>query len=294
MSFLVILLISAFSLITAKQNDTDVSIDCLYSNVYHTYFEYEWTCTLRSVPDVTQPNVVFNSVTTVLPKGRDYDDVKVFFANARVVRYIPKNLDLLFPSIFGFRFENTQLSYISKDDLKPYPKLRLFTSVLNRIEFLEEDLFVNNPKLEFVSFRSNQIKYIHPNVFEGIKNNLEHLWLDGTAISCGLRGATTNVNVNVQLVNLKKSQCVNLDNAPAFYIIKKQIVGTCPNDDNEDEDVCKPKTDAKEAECNELISTAQQECRGVLSCCLSDTNRDACPTSKVQEFIDNFLVGKSG
>lgn len=184
-----------------------------------TYFEFDWTCTLRNFPDITQPNVNITGVNTTLPKGRDYDDVRVFLALNRVVRYIPKFLDTIFPSLFGLRFENTQLSYISKEDLAPFPKLRLLTSVLNRIEFLEADLFVNNPDLEFISFRSNQIKYIHPNVFESLKDKLEHLWIDGTATPCGLRGAANNQNVKRQLDVLRNSQCVNLDNAPAFYIV---------------------------------------------------------------------------
>lgn len=163
--------------------------------------------------------MVITNVTTEAPRGKNATDVKIFFATVRVVRYIPKRLEVLFPTLIGLRFENTQLSYVSKNDLKPYPNLRLFTSILNRIEFLEEDLFINNPFLEFVSFRSNQIKYIHPNVFDGVKDRLQQLWIDGTAINCGLRGAQNNINVNTQLDVLKKSQCVNLDNASAFYIV---------------------------------------------------------------------------
>ena len=75
--------------------------------------------------------------------------------------------------------------------------------------------------------------------------------------------------------------------------MKKQLEASCPSDDNNDDvNECQAEIDAKEEECNETIETAQQECRGVLTCCLPQS--EACPPSKVQDFLDNFLVGKSG
>lgn len=75
--------------------------------------------------------------------------------------------------------------------------------------------------------------------------------------------------------------------------MKQQLEASSPNDDdNDDENNCQAEVDAKEEECNQTVESAQQDCRGVLTCCISQS--EACPTSKVQEFIDNFLVGKSG
>jgi hypothetical protein len=212
-------LIASSSAHSSEEADLDVSIQCTFSTVFYTYYEYEWSCTLYNNPGITQVNMTIIEIENESSNRRTAADVGIFQAISRIIRYIPRNLDVLFPKLYGLRFENTQLKYISKDDLKSYSKLRLFVSNLNHIEFIEKDLFINNIELEFVSFRSNRITYIDSKVFEVVKTKLKYLMLDGTAISCGLTPASNSAQVKNVLSTLGKSNCAKIENAPAFYVV---------------------------------------------------------------------------
>lgn len=119
---------------------------------------------------------------------------------------------------------------MTKDDFKQFPNLKMFISYLNHIEFLEKDLFKYNEQLEFVNFRLNRIRYIDPNVFDHLINSkkLENLWLDGTAIACGFRGAASfsAARNQVKLLQQENNACGNIDNAPPFYIVSYFRGGT--------------------------------------------------------------------
>lgn len=127
------------------------------------------------------------------------------------MEYIPKGSDLLIANLTGMRFELTKLKHVTKENLAPFPDLLMFASVGNQVQFIEKELFVNNPRIKFVSFRSNKITYIDANVFEVIGPNLAQLYMDG------FTHATTNAAVVKVLDKLKVSELTKIDNAPPLY-----------------------------------------------------------------------------
>lgn len=135
----------------------------------------------------------------------------------KTVNYIPKGLDKLFANLTGMRFELTKLKHVTKENLAPFPQLLMFASVSNQVQFIEQDLFANNPNLKYVSFRANKITYIDPAVFDHLRPSLAQLYIDGTAITCGFPQATTNSAVGKVLDKLKDSACSDIDNAPPLY-----------------------------------------------------------------------------
>lgn len=204
------------SIASAKKGVTEVSIQCVYSNFNHFYYGPKWTCSLSSNPDITQPGV---TITDIKNKAARNDEVEFFVAIAKTIRYFPRGLDRLFPNLYGLRFENTQLSFLSKEDLEPFPQLKYLIIYANRLEYIAEDLLENNPLLEVVSFRSNQIKYIAPETFEKIRPKLKNLWLDGTITPCGLTAALNSADAVKQLDKMRTSACADIDNAPPFFIV---------------------------------------------------------------------------
>lgn len=203
--------------------DLEAYIDCTYSNVNHLAYGSTFTCTVKDSSDITQPNTTITGINTCSkPKGGE-KEVEIFYAVAKIIRYIPSGFKEFFPNIWGLRLDNTQLKYVTKEDFKQFgTSLKMFTSYLNHIEFLEKDLFIYNTEIEYVNFRLNRIRYIDPAIFDNLKS-LNNLWLDGTAIACGFTGATS-ISAAKKLVKLlKSSECSNLDNAPPFYIVNKKI-----------------------------------------------------------------------
>jgi hypothetical protein len=258
--FLVSSLFSPILCEGSSENTSDVEFTCTYSFPLHLFYGYTFTCTLSNNPKITEPNTVVTAVTNPSVVKYFANDVKIFYAASKTIRYIPKNLEVLFPEIFGLRFDSTGLTLVTKEDFEPFPNLTMFISYSNPIEFLEEDLFIHNPKLEFVNFRLNKITYIAANIFDGVLSNLQQLWLDGTAIACGLRGATTNEAAKFQIQVLKSSACVKEENQPASYVFRRK----------------EKEFATKLNECKAEVDRAVEQCTEMLLCCMPEAP-DSCP-----------------
>lgn len=103
-----------------------------------------------------------------------------------------KNLDIsqsyleeLKPSWFSKRtIEVLNLSEnfvkaLKKDDLKFFPRLRVFNASFNEIKTIEQNSFVDSKKLEVVSLSNNQLTNIIVDNLENLKN----LYLRGNQIA---------------------------------------------------------------------------------------------------------------
>jgi hypothetical protein len=293
--------------------DSGLAIECTYGDVYFPVFESINTCTLKTNPGITLPNTTITTANACV-KQKGEEKVEIFYAVAKIVRYIPTGLLDLFPNLFGIRLDNTQLKYITKKDLQQFgAKLRMFVSYLNQIEFLERDLFIYNEELEYVNFRLNKITYIDSKVFDVlISKRLTNLWLDGTSITCGFRGAASRSACikQVELLQSETNQCNKLANAPPFYIFWLQ-----QEDKETEECVCETTTQGGEAETTTIQSNqadctnqladaqanAQAECDGRLDesitmceemiLCANNPGGADCPTSDklLSTFLKNVL-----
>ncbi|KAL7015164.1 hypothetical protein ACKWTF_016314 [Chironomus riparius] len=208
-----LIIITTFSATSA----VDIPCECTISNLPFLYFKFVKTCTVKSKFEVTKSDTTIVSLNGKKPTDEPNKDVSFFYVFAKTMHFIPKGLDQLFANLTGLRFELTKLRHVTKENLAPFPELLMFSSVSNQIQFVEKDLFINNPKLKFVSFRSNKITYFDPQVFDVIRPNLAQLYIDGTAITCGFPQATSNAAVGKVLDKLKESPCGDIENAPPLY-----------------------------------------------------------------------------
>ena len=78
----------------------------------------------------------------------------------QTVNYLPKGINKFFPNLKGLVVENSKLKSLKKDDLKSLKQLVYVNFVGNDLESLDGDLFEFNPKLKFIGFGSNKIKYV--------------------------------------------------------------------------------------------------------------------------------------
>lgn len=110
-----------------------------------------------------------NSLTEVTGdhlKGASNIDVKLVNIEKSTYRQIPKNIVEFFPNLEGFMFQDSNLKKISSDDLKSFSKLRYLTLMGNKIELLDNDLFIHTPRLVYINLSWNLIKHIGTDTFK--------------------------------------------------------------------------------------------------------------------------------
>lgn len=100
-------------------------------------------------------------------EGKNDSNVGLFYISRINVQRIPRDLEKFFPNLEIFYIAYTGLEEISADDLK-YPKLKRFTSLNNKFEVLESDLFKFTPKLRFIHIFGSPLSYIGKDLFSNL------------------------------------------------------------------------------------------------------------------------------
>jgi len=194
-------------------------MECTIGNVNYVYFGIKQSCTAKGKLNIVNINTTITSIDGGCSRSNPNPRVNVFYVLAKVAKYVPSGLEVLFPNLMGFRFESSQLKLVKKENLQPFPNLLMFASVGNQIEYLEKDLFMYNTKIEYISFRANRISYIDPTVFSVISGTLQQFYMDGQAIACGLGNTITPNAVKNVLAKLNNSICADITNAPPLYLL---------------------------------------------------------------------------
>lgn len=93
----------------------------------------------------------------------------------------------------------------------------------NDIQVIEEDLFINHPKMEMVLLSGNKIFHIFPTVFDNLFGLVSLYLKDNTCISINTEN---NRNIVLQMIKSIKNQCINseyleLDNQ--FKILENNL-----------------------------------------------------------------------
>jgi hypothetical protein len=96
------------------------------------------------------------------------NDIKLFIiSNHPNLIYLPKGIATFFPKIEWLQMHFTGLKKITKEDLKPFPHLKIFWFHNNQID---GDLFQFNPKLTHIFLNSNKTKHVGANLLNSLKN----------------------------------------------------------------------------------------------------------------------------
>jgi hypothetical protein len=135
--------------------------------------------------------------------GKSNADVKGLWSDAKVVNFIPRDINKLFLNTIALTWINGNITEISEEDFKPFPNLRIVQIEENKIEVLEEYLFRGNPVLGEVIFRKNKLRHISVNTFTILKF-LTYLYLDDNP--CISARATTQATVPA-LINDARRKC---------------------------------------------------------------------------------------
>lgn len=145
------------------------------------------------------------SVVGVHTASNENYDVEALIISDQVLLEIPPNVNSFFPNLKAILIYNTNLRTISSDDL-PFPNLEYFASMLNKLQAIDGELFMNTPKLTTVSFYKNSLEHVGENIFKGLNdlayvNFQENTCVDaGAWTALGIRQLTEKLQNDCQCV----------------------------------------------------------------------------------------------
>lgn len=102
--------------------------------------------------------------------GNTNDKVNAFNVYGGICGIIPAGIGSIYPNIEALSVWNATLRTVSNTDLQQFANLREIWIYENHLEFLPSSLFEYNPKIEYINFKSNAIKYIGENFFNYLPN----------------------------------------------------------------------------------------------------------------------------
>ncbi|KAG5679113.1 hypothetical protein PVAND_008705 [Polypedilum vanderplanki] len=134
-----------------------------------------------------------------------FTDVEVFgIHNAPNLKHFPRNIKNVFKNLIRIGISQSNLSKITSEDLKDFPKLKGLYLHFNQIEVIRKDTFKFNPEIEEIILKYNKIKHIEPKAFSKLRNLKE---LDLTGNSCQFEWAGKREEVLEIIKKIEEETC---------------------------------------------------------------------------------------
>jgi hypothetical protein len=88
-------------------------------------------------------------------------DVRSIMTFKQKMNYMPRGFETIFKNITTIDIYSSDLLEVHVSDLQPFPELRYLRFIFNKLESIEFDLFVYNPKLELLILYGNRIQFVN-------------------------------------------------------------------------------------------------------------------------------------
>ncbi|KAG5676526.1 hypothetical protein PVAND_006354 [Polypedilum vanderplanki] len=148
--------------------------ECYYFMDYNNYY----TCNVQYRIMTIEDRVTVEKAIGEHLEGKTDDDVeKLTLSNAFKLQLFPHNVNNIFKNLKYINMVYENLTLITTEDLKVFPKLQTLDLSGNQIEFISKDTFIFNPNIEEIWLYDNKISHIDPTSFDKLKN-LKVLVLD--------------------------------------------------------------------------------------------------------------------
>lgn len=148
---------------------------CEYRNLPLTTLSDPYTCKAKSLCKGQGTEVTGVSMNHLGHKSNDH--VEYFRLLESKIEYFPSNVESFFPNLQGLRIKAC-IKEISREDLRPFPQLKLLALDGNMIEVLERDLFDYTQNLKWIYFENNNIAHVGPNLLKSL-SKLEWAYFSG-------------------------------------------------------------------------------------------------------------------
>lgn len=140
-------------------------------------------------------------------EGKGNYNVAALNVNHQTIFKFPKNIENFFPHLKAINIQNSKLSGISADDLKPFPNLIVASFSQNNLISLPGDLFKFTLNIKNIVFDRNSIEHVGHDLLKDL--------------------------TDLQLAHFQNNPCINvLAKTPqALSELRKQLTG-CPSLDS--------------------------------------------------------------
>lgn len=156
------ILIVTFVLI--QSISANVILDCNYDLYSMVWLENLYTCHAKVIQIDETRNVVGVSQNH-LP-GKTDDDVKMITFYEQRIDFIPRDINKYFKYLDGIDIVSCPIKSFTKDDLKPFPKLKYFALAHGLLTAINGDVLMYSPALLRFYVAANQITNIGPGIFD--------------------------------------------------------------------------------------------------------------------------------
>ena len=176
--------------------------------VFNCQFQPTFWITLLNVYTCKATLTDLNTTTLTQVRGdhfpdRTNDQVEFLWVYDQDVDFIPSNIDAFFPNIRGILWAKTNLSVITLDDLRQFPKLTFFNCYTNKLRSIPGDLFTFARSATYINLADNLIEHVGEGLLDGM-NNLEKVGFERNV--CIDEGAFTRDDVPL-LIEILLAQC---------------------------------------------------------------------------------------
>jgi len=141
-----------------------ITLDCAFGMRGFEIVGSQYNCLAR----VTQ-NGPSRSVVAVIGNhqaGRSHRDVLALTFITQQIDRIPQNMISFFPNVETIRIDNCPIQSFTRDDLRPFPRLRYFVLHRSQVRTINGDVFMHSPQLQFLWLGNNQITNVGPGLLQ--------------------------------------------------------------------------------------------------------------------------------
>lgn len=142
-----------------------ITLDCNFnSDTEWAVVGFAYTCHGKfiQVDDVRSVVAVTGNHTDAMT----HQNVTGLFVNTDPIDYIPEGIGQFFENIDYIYFRHTPIKSLTKEDLKPFPKLKIFGVAGGQLTTLRGDVLEYLPDLVHMSASNNSITNIGPGLFQ--------------------------------------------------------------------------------------------------------------------------------
>lgn len=134
-----------------------------------------FSCSAKNL-NLTEPKNEITKLSGALPSGETNDKVNTFLVFEQICEFLPVGIARFFKGLEGMAIQKSGLKRITKMDLRPFKGLKSISLYGNKLQSLESNLFIFNPKIKLISLFNNELKQISANVFDGL-NSIERVYM---------------------------------------------------------------------------------------------------------------------
>lgn len=201
-----------FVILLALCSSNAIYLDCDYSIRNVSGFTNAYTCIAGFRPSSGNRDVLDVSQNHI--EGYNNSDVTALIINESIA-FAPHNVYRFFPNLVLYTIFNKNTSELARESLAGLKSLIGFDFGLNNLRIIEEDLFIDNPVINWIYFDNNPIQHVAFNVFD--RPQLNYLYLNDTIC---IDGFSRDDPVTLDILKFR----ITVNCPPTFEMLERRII----------------------------------------------------------------------